>query len=161
MSNNIKQIDGETVFDLPEGSLEDFKDPLDLEGCETFSQELEELLLDFARLSSIVREKTIEKNETKETILELWDGTNNSPFPTKYGRVIYRKGYDGKESVDDKACTKLLDKALNFEVALDILAEAGFDRVVMKGLLVDAMGKFKMPMKKTAGRSATLEFEEL
>jgi hypothetical protein len=148
-------LDGECVFDVPENSE---LDVFDLEGCENLEAELVQSLKDFAKISSIVKDKTLEKDELKKIIIQLWDGAE-SPFPTKWGRVIFRKGWEGKEAVDDKASAKLLDKALNFNMALDLLEAAGHDRAVMKGILVDAMGQFDLPMKKTAGRSATLEFE--
>jgi len=148
-------LEGECVFDVPEGSE---LEGLDLSDCENLEEELVQHIKDFARVSGLIKDKTLEKDELKKIIIALWDGSE-SPFATKWGRVIFRKGWDGKEAVDDKACTKLLDKALNFEMALNLLAAAGHDRAVMKGILVDAMGQFELPMKKTAGRSATLEFE--
>ena len=155
-----EQIEGECVFDVPENATEDSTDPLDLEGCDNVSEELQQLIEDFAQVSAVVKEKTREQAELKDTVLEIWDGIG-SPVPTPYGRVMYRRGSDAGESVDGKKCVELLQKAINIDTAVKLLKKAGFDELLMKGILSDGVGKIKPPMKKTAARNATLAFEEL
>jgi hypothetical protein len=153
-------IEGETVFNMPEGATEDSLEPLDLEGCDNVSEELLQLIEDFAKVSAVVKEKTLEKDEIKGTVLEIWDGVG-SPVPTPWGRVKYVKGSKESENVDGKKCVELLEKSIGFDTAIKLLKKAGFDETLMKGILGDAVGKFKLPMKKTAARSATLAFEGL
>ena len=156
-----EQIEGECVFEVPENATQDSTDPLDLEGCDNVSEELQQLIEDFAEVSALIKEKTLEKDEIKGTVLEIWDNGVGSPVPTPWGRVKYVKGSKESENVDGKKCVELLEKSIGFDTAIKLLKKAGFDEVLMKGILGDAVGKFKLPMKKTAARAATLAFEGL
>ena len=165
----MKNTDDEEVFELPEdwtdthealgthSILDSIDDELDLD---TIIEELPQLMSDFAQATSIYKDKKLEADELKETILNVWDGSG-SPYVTDFGRIFHRNGSSGKDKVDDKACVKLLQKAVHFESAVSVFVLAGFDKEQVTQILKLAVGKIKLPMTKTASRKATLEFEAL